>query len=55
MVEKKYLKVKCLDCGEEKKVFTRASSVVKCEKCNADVALPTGGKAKILGEIIEFV
>lgn len=55
MEEKKFIKIKCLDCGEEKVIFTRASTVIKCDKCGVDVALPTGGKAKILGEIIEFV
>ena len=52
-VDKSFVKVKCPDCGNEQIVFIRASTQVKCQVCGATIAIPTGGKANIRGEIIE--
>ncbi|MGQ9514199.1 MAG: 30S ribosomal protein S27e [Thermoproteota archaeon] len=46
-----FLQVKCPECGNEQLVFSFASIKVKCNICNAILAEPTGGKAKINGEI----
>ena len=53
--EKKFVKVKCHDCGHEQIIFGRASTVVRCLKCNSKLAYPTGGKAKIVAEILELL
>jgi small subunit ribosomal protein S27e len=47
-----FLLVKCPSCGAERVVFSHSKVVVKCPSCGAELARPTGGKAKILGEII---
>ena len=49
-----FIKVRCKKCGNEQVIFDRASTVVKCLKCGEILAKPTGGKAKILGEIVEI-
>ncbi|MBO3803715.1 MAG: 30S ribosomal protein S27e [Candidatus Brockarchaeota archaeon] len=46
-----FLQVKCPDCGNEQRVFSCASTRVYCSVCNSLLAEPTGGKAKILGEV----
>jgi len=49
----RFIKVRCKKCGNEQVIFDRASTVVKCLKCGEPLALPTGGKVKILGEVVE--
>jgi small subunit ribosomal protein S27e len=51
--DKVFVKVKCPDCGHEQIIYSKASTVVKCQICGATLAVPTGGKADIKGEIIE--
>ncbi len=47
-----FLKVKC-ECGETKVIFGKLSTVAKCDKCDAVLGNPTGGKAAISAEIVE--
>ncbi len=49
-----FVKVKCQECKNEQTIFGRASTVVKCTKCSAELAQPTGGKAAIAAEIVEL-
>ena len=51
----KFLKVKCTSCNNEQIVFDSSKIVVKCNVCGEDLAKPRGGKAKILGEILEVL
>lgn len=44
--------VRC-KCGSEKPVFSHATSIIKCEKCNEALAHPSGGEAVIHGEIVK--
>ncbi len=46
-----FLRVKCLKCGNEQLVFSNAVNKVTCNVCGETLAEPTGGKAKIKGEI----
>jgi len=48
-----FLKLKCLKCGNEQIVFERSSSFVKCKVCDEVIIEPSGGRAKIKGEIIQ--
>jgi len=48
-----FYRVRCKDCGNNQIVFSKASMVVRCQICGSILAEPTGGKAKIKGEIIE--
>ncbi|MCG3215754.1 MAG: 30S ribosomal protein S27e [Candidatus Heimdallarchaeota archaeon] len=51
----KFLRVKCSGCNNEQIVFDSSKIVVKCNVCGSDLAEPKGGKAKILGEILEVL
>ncbi len=48
----KFLKVKCPTCGNEQIIFSHATIKVYCNVCEALLAEPSGGKAKIKGEIV---
>jgi len=50
----KYYLVKC-ECENEQYIFSAASTKVNCFKCNKPLAVPTGGKAKILGSIKKVI
>ena len=47
----KFLRVKCPDCGNEQFVFSHATTLVHCNICGATLTEPSGGKAKVKGEI----
>ncbi len=49
----KFVKVRCKKCGNEQIIFNKAATVVKCINCGEVLAEPTGGKAKILAEVVE--
>jgi small subunit ribosomal protein S27e len=50
-----FLRVKCLKCGNEQLVFSHATNKVTCNVCNETLAAPSGGKAKINGEILSAI
>ncbi|MEM4330981.1 MAG: 30S ribosomal protein S27e, partial [Candidatus Pacearchaeota archaeon] len=43
----KFLRVRCSKCKNEQIVFGKASTKVKCLKCNKVIAIPSGGNVKI--------
>jgi small subunit ribosomal protein S27e len=47
-----FVRVKCLKCGNEQIVFSSAVNKVNCNVCGTELAEPSGGKAKIKGEIV---
>ena len=47
-----FVKVKC-ECRNEQTIFSRASSVVKCNVCGKVLAEPTGGQADIKYPIVQ--
>jgi small subunit ribosomal protein S27e len=47
-----FVRVKCLKCGNEQIIFSNAVNMVTCNVCGTVLAEPTGGKAKIKGEIV---
>ncbi len=46
----KFLKVKCEKCKNEQHIFSNASTKVNCLVCGEPLAIPTGGKSKILAK-----
>ncbi len=50
----KFYKVKCPSCNNEQIIFDSAKIEVRCNVCDEVLAKPKGGKAKILGEVIEI-
>jgi len=51
----KFVKVRCRDCENEQVLFDKASTIVSCHICGSKLATPTGGKAKIKGELLEVI
>ncbi len=51
----RFVRVKCKKCGHIQVVFDRAATEVKCLGCGEVLARPRGGKALILGEIVEVL
>lgn len=49
-----FIKVKCHECGNEQVIFGKASTEVKCIKCNAVIAISRGGKAAVKAEILDM-
>ena len=48
----KFVRVKCLSCGNEQLVFNHATREVICNVCQTELATSSGGKATIKGEIV---
>lgn len=48
----KFIRIKCKDCGNEQVTYTKISSVVVCNICNATLARPTGGTLELAAEIV---
>jgi small subunit ribosomal protein S27e len=46
-----FVRVKCAKCGNEQLIFSNAVNKVTCNVCSEVLAEPTGGKAKIKGDI----
>jgi len=47
-----FLRVKCSKCGNEQLVFSNAVNKVTCNVCGEILAEPSGGRAKINGEVL---
>ncbi len=47
-----FIRVKCPKCGNEQVIFTNVSNKVNCNVCATALAEPSGGKAKIKGEVV---
>jgi len=47
-----FIKVKCPDCGNEQLMFWRTNTTVNCQACGGTLAVPTGGKAHLKGELV---
>lgn len=52
MAEGVFLKVQC-ECGNEQRLFSHTTSLVKCSKCKEPLAHPAGGRAIIHGKVLE--
>ncbi len=49
----KFVRVRCPKCENEQVIFGKASSVVKCTKCETILAKPSSSKAKIKAKVLE--
>ena len=52
MPKSKFVNVACRKCKNEQIVFNKASTLVKCLKCDAELVVPTGGEAEIRGKVL---
>jgi small subunit ribosomal protein S27e len=53
--DSKFIKVRCKDCENEQVLYNKASTTVSCHICGSKLAIPSGGKAIIKGEILEEI
>jgi small subunit ribosomal protein S27e len=51
----RFLKIKCLNCGNEQIVFGCATTTIKCDVCERQLVQTTGGKARVLTKISEVL
>jgi len=51
----KFVKVRCDKCKNEQVTFMQASTAVRCLVCNEALVAPTGGKADIIGRVLEVL
>ncbi len=51
----RFLRDKCLNCGNIQIIFGCAATDVNCLVCNKALLQSTGGKARILTKIIEVL
>ncbi len=49
----RFLLVKCAKCKNKQPLYEKAAMQVRCLKCNAVLAEPRGGKARILAKIVK--
>ncbi|PIN77387.1 30S ribosomal protein S27e [Candidatus Woesearchaeota archaeon CG10_big_fil_rev_8_21_14_0_10_34_12] len=56
-MESKFIKIRCsnANCKNEQIVFGKATTPVKCHKCETVLTEPTGGKAKIKAKVLEIL
>jgi small subunit ribosomal protein S27e len=55
MPKSKFVNVACRKCKNEQVVFSKASTLVKCLKCDAELVVPTGGDAEIKGKVVRIL
>jgi small subunit ribosomal protein S27e len=55
MPRSRFLRVKCIDCGNEQIVFSHPATKVRCLVCGATLVEPTGGKGVIKAKILEVL
>ncbi len=51
----RFLRVKCLNCGNQQIVFGCSATDVNCLVCGKILLQSTGGKARILTKILEVL
>ncbi|RMD45594.1 30S ribosomal protein S27e [Candidatus Pacearchaeota archaeon] len=51
----KFIRIRCSKCKASQVIFGKASTKVRCLKCESVVALPSGGKAKIRARVEEVL
>ncbi len=54
-LESAFIKVRCKDCENEQVLFNKASTAVSCHICGSKLAVPSGGKSIIKGEVLEVI
>ena len=55
MTKSKYMRVICMKCKSDQMLYNKIATVVKCNKCGAVIAEPTGGEARILAKVVEVL
>lgn len=51
----RFLVIRCPNCGNEQVVFSHATFPARCIICGTQLVTPTGGKAKLNGQIVRVL
>ncbi|MFH1664318.1 MAG: 30S ribosomal protein S27e [archaeon] len=51
----KFLLIKCIKCGTERKVFSASVTEIKCDGCNHTIVYPSASKAVIEAKVIKVL
>jgi small subunit ribosomal protein S27e len=51
----KFLKVTCSKCKNEQIIFNKAAIGVRCLVCDAVLAEPQGGKARVKAKVVQVM
>jgi len=51
----KFIRIKCIDCGNEQLSFSKPSTNVVCNVCGSTLIRPSGGRGELKGELLEVV
>lgn len=49
----RFVKIQCNECKSENVAFTAAKSQINCKFCGGVLAMPSGGRAKLFGTIMQ--
>jgi len=55
MPKSKFMRVICRKCKSDQMLYNKIASVVKCNKCGAVLAEPSGGEARIHAKVVEVL
>ncbi len=50
-----FIKIKCVDCGNEQTVFSKPATNVACNVCGSTLIKSKGGSGEVKGELVEVV
>jgi small subunit ribosomal protein S27e len=50
-----FLSVQCTECREKTILFTHTTTDIYCKSCGQLIAKKTGGKARILGKVLNIL
>lgn len=51
----RFLVIRCPNCGNEQVVFSHATFPIRCIICGTQLVTPTGGRAKLNGQVIRVL
>lgn len=54
-MSKGFISVRCKKCKNQQIIFSKPSMNIHCLVCDEELAKSTGGKAEILGQVLEVL
>ena len=51
----RFVHVMCKKCKNEQILYNKAVNTVKCDKCQAKLAEPTGGEIRVAAKVLEIL
>lgn len=51
----KFIKVRCAKCKNEQIIFSKPANKVPCLVCEKPLAEPSGGKANVVGRVLDIL